>query len=118
MGRNSLEAVKADTRLLIRELDKEKIQPVILNTDTTKVLGFNDPATTIVINKIFEYKGKITYQPKRGAGSRGPTSWLKEHFVDTGIVTEQELKSIPKRVFRHFDKKLGMALDNRDTNRA
>jgi hypothetical protein len=109
----------------------EAIQEVIERQKAIKETNSNEPrlwtldmreASEIVledhlgvkaaVEKLMVHKDCITYQTKRGRAAISVFEWLQVTFIDTKILTKEEISIIPRFAWRQFDYRLAQAISD------
>lgn len=72
-----------------------------------------DPKVKAVVEKLLSYKGKIEYQTAKGRAAKPVDEWIQSTFIDSKIMTVEELKLIPLWAYRQFNQRLYNAIFNK-----
>jgi hypothetical protein len=76
-----------------------------------------EPGFVATYNKLMRLKEKgIEYQRVRGGAARSVFQWVQEELIDTGLMTIEELESLPMWAYQKFDSRLAKAFHNKAQN--
>lgn len=73
----------------------------------------SDPKVKAVVEKLLSYKDKIEYQTAKGRAAKPVDEWIQSTFIDSEIMTVEELKLVPLWAYRQFNHRLYNAIFNK-----
>ena len=73
----------------------------------------SDPKVKAVVEKLLQYKGTIEYQTAKGRAAKPVDEWIQATFIDSKIMTVEELKLVPLWAYRQFNPRLYNAIFNK-----
>jgi hypothetical protein len=71
--------------------------------EASEIVLEDHPGVKAAVKKLMAYKNRITYQTQRGRAAMKLMDWLQTIFIDTGILTKEEISIIPRFAWGNFD---------------